>query len=90
MLGIVLPTIALACLATIDVSVNVSVEVVLVIDGYVAVAPIAIAPITASPGTQRKSRRAPRQPHAGIVPWIGIRVIGVGRRRRSVDDRRVV
>jgi hypothetical protein len=101
MLGIVLPAIALACLTAtgllagpinivsiapcIDV---VLVEVVLVIDVDVAVVPIAIAPVAAGPGTQRKSGRAPRQPHAGVVPRIGIRIIGV--LRRAVNDRRVV
>ena len=93
MLGIVLPTIAPASATSsvhvsIGVSIAISIELILVIDVDVAVIPIAVAPVATSPGTQRKSGRAPRQPHAGVVPGIGIRIIGVG--RRSVNDRRVV
>jgi hypothetical protein len=104
MFGSVLPAIALPCLTATGLlagPINVSsiappidlvfVEVVLVIDvDIAAVVPIAIAPIAAGPSTQGKSGRAPRQPHAGVVPGISIRIIGVGRRRRSVNDRRVV
>jgi len=90
-----LPPVALASASStvhvsIGVSVNVLVVSILIVDVDVAVVPIAITPITAGPGTQRKSGRAPRQPHAGVVPGIGIRIIGVGRRRRSVNDRRIV
>jgi hypothetical protein len=90
----VLPLTTLASLTPVyvstGVSIGVSVKVIVVIDVDVAVVPIAITPVAAGPGTQRKSGRAPRQPHAGVVPGIGIRIIGVGRRRRSVNDRRVV
>jgi hypothetical protein len=93
MLRIVLPLTA-ACLTSItsiDVGDVILVEVVLVIDVDVAtVVPIAIAPVAAGPGTQRKSGRAPRQPHAGVVPWIGIRIIRVSWRRGPVDHRRIV
>jgi hypothetical protein len=95
MLGIVLPLTA-ACLTPIDigsitaVDVGVPIKIVLVVDVDVAVVPVAVAPGAAGPGTQRKSRRAPRQPHPGIVPRIGIRVIRIGRGRSSVNDRRVV
>jgi hypothetical protein len=94
MLGIVLPLTA-ACLAAINVAaidvVNVIlVKIILVVDVDVAVVPIAVAPGTAGPGTQRKSGRAPRQPHPGVVPRIGIRVIRIGRGRSSVNHRRVV
>ena len=95
MLGIVLPPLALASASStvhvsIGVSIGGSIKVIVVVDVDVAAAPIAIAPIAAGPSTQRKSGRAPRQPHAGVVPGIGIRIIGVGRRRRSVNDCRVV
>ena len=85
-----LPPIALASLTAVDVSVGVSVEVIIVVDVDVAVAPIAIAPVAAGPSTECKSCGAPRQPHPGVVPRIGVRVIGVRRRRSSVNDLRVV
>ena len=72
------------------VEIVVPIEIVVVVDVDVAVAPIAIAPGAASPSTKRKSCRAPRKPHPGVVPRIGVRVIGVRRRRRSVNDLRVV
>jgi len=90
-LGIVLPFVALASLAAVDVSIRVSVEVISVVNVHVAVVPIAIPPIASAPScTHRKSRRAPRYPHPGVVPRIGIRVIGISRGRRSVDDLWVV
>ena len=94
MLRIVLPLTA-ACLAainvaTIDVVNVVMVKVILVVNGDIAAAPVAVAPGAAGPGTQRKSGRAPRQPHPGVVPRIGIRVIRIGRGRRSINHRRVV
>jgi hypothetical protein len=90
-----LPPVALASASStvhvsIGVSVNVFVVSILIVDVDVAVVPVAIAPVAAGPGTKRKSGRAPGQPHARVVPWIGIRIIGVGRRRRSVNDRRIV
>ena len=90
MLRVVLPPVALASLTTVDVPVGVSVEVIIVVDVDVAMAPIAIAPVAAGPSTKRKSCGTPRQPHPGVVPRIGVRVIGVRRRRRSVNDLRVV
>jgi hypothetical protein len=94
-LGIMLPPVALASASStvhvsIGVSVDVSVKVILVVDVDVAVVPIAIAPGATGPGTQRKSGRAPRQPHPGVVPRISIGVIRIGRGRSSVNDRRVV
>jgi hypothetical protein len=61
------------------------VKVVFVIDVDITVVPIAIAPIAAGPSTQRKSGRPPRQPHAGVVPGIGIRIIGICSRSSSVN-----
>jgi hypothetical protein len=89
-LRVMLPPVALASLTTVDVSVGVSVKVVVVVDVDVAVVPIAIAPVAAGPSTERKSRRTPRQPHPGVVPRIGIRIIGIGSRSSSVNDLRVV
>jgi hypothetical protein len=94
-LGIVLPPVSLATLAavhvSIGVSVYVSVEIILVVDVDIAPAmPVAIAPSAAGPGTQRKSGRAPRQSHPRVVPRIGVRVIGISGRRRSVHNRRIV
>jgi hypothetical protein len=95
MLRIVLPLttpgLAAVDIATIDVANVVTVKIILVIDvDIAAVIPVAIAPSTAGPSTQRKSRRAPRQPHPGVVPRIRIRIIRIGRRRSSVNHLRVV
>ena len=99
MLRIVLPFVAAACsvsdvssiAASIDVVDVVFVEVVLVIDVDIAPAmPVAIAPGATGPGTQRKSGRAPRQPHPGVVARIGVRVIGISGRRRSIYYRRII
>ena len=94
MLRIVLPVstpgLAATGLAAIDVVNVILVKIILVVDVDVAVVPVAVAPGSAGPGTQRKSGRAPRQPHAGVVPRIGIRVIRIGRGRRSINHRRVV
>jgi hypothetical protein len=75
---------------SVDVSVGVSVEVIIVVDVDVTVVPIAIAPVAAGPSTECKTRRAPRQPHPGVVPRIGVRIIGIRSRSSSVNDLRVV
>ena len=95
MLRIVLPPVSLATLATVHVSiaisVYISVEIILVIDVDIAPAmPVAITPGAASPSTQCKSRRTPRQPHPRVVARIGVRVIGISGRRRSIYYRRVI
>jgi hypothetical protein len=72
------------------VEIVVAIEIIVVVNVDVTVVPIAIAPVATGPGTQRKSRRAPRQSHAGVVPRIGIRVIGIGRRSSSVNNFRIV
>ena len=77
--------------ALLAVKVVVLIEIIVVVNVDVAVVPIAIAPIASAPScTQRKSRGAPCQPHPGVVPRIGIRVIGISRGRSSVDDLWVV
>jgi hypothetical protein len=86
----VLPRVALASPSPpIDVPVDVSVKVIVVVDVYVSVVPIAIAPVVGPSASQNKSG-SESQPHAGVVPWIGIRIIGIGRRRSSVNHLRVV
>jgi hypothetical protein len=99
MLRIVLPltpaclaaiNVAAVNVATIDVVNVVPVKVIIVVNVDITVAPVAVAPGSAGPSTQRKSGRAPRQPHARVVSRIGIRVIRIGRGRRSINHRRVV
>jgi hypothetical protein len=95
MLRIVLPLttprLAAPALAAIGVVNVILVEVVLVIDVDVAtVIPIAIAPGAAGPGAERKSGRAPRQPHPRIIARVGVRVIGISGRRSSVYHRRII
>jgi len=100
MLRIMLPRASLlveVCLVKVLVNVFVIVVHVLVVDVDVdiAMAPSAIpAPSAAAPGapsgsTQRNSR-APRQSCPWHVARIGVGIIGIGRRRWSVNDRRVV
>jgi hypothetical protein len=72
------------------VEIVVPIEIIVVVDVDVAVAPVTIAPRAAGPSTERKSCRAPRQSHPGVIPRIGVRIIGVRRRRRSVNNLRVV
>jgi len=67
------------------VEIVVPIEIVVVVDVDVAVAPIAIAPGAASPSTKRKSCRAPRKPHPGVVSRIGVGIIGICGRRSSVN-----
>jgi hypothetical protein len=94
MLRIVLPLttpgLPATALAAIDVVNVILVKIILVVDVDVAVVPIAVAPGAAGPRTQRKSGRAPRQPHPGVVPRITIRIIRIRRGRRSINHRRVV
>jgi hypothetical protein len=72
------------------VEIIVPIEIIVVVDVDVAVAPIAIAPVATGPSAQRKSRCAPRQSHSRVVPRIGIRIIGIGRGRSSVNNLWVV
>src|SRR5437879_2677444 len=46
--------------------------------------------LSISGSARSKSLRAPRQPHPGVVSGIGIRIVRIGRRRRSVNDLWVV
>jgi hypothetical protein len=94
-LRIVLPLVAVSNVGSIAASIDVVdvilVEIILVIDVDIAPAmPVAIAPGTTGPGTQRKSRRAPCQSHPWVVTWIGVRVIRISGRSSSIYYRRIV
>jgi hypothetical protein len=87
----VLPRVALASNSpSIDVPVDVSVKVIVVVDVYVAVLPIAVAPVVVGPYASQDKSRSKSQPHAGVVPRIGVRIIGIGRRRSSVNHLGVI
>jgi hypothetical protein len=80
--------VALPTITAVDL---VFIKVVFVIDVDVAaVVPIAVPPGATDPGTECKSRRAPRQPHPWVVAWIGVRVIGICGRRSSVHHLRII
>jgi hypothetical protein len=87
----VLPSVALASASPpVDVPVNVSVEVIIVVDVDVAVVPIAIAPVVVGPCASQNKAGSESQPHTGVVSRIRIRIIGISRRRSSVNHLRVV
>jgi hypothetical protein len=93
-LGIVLPiTLSLAVHVPVYVFIIVPVKIIVVVDVDVAAVPIAIAPVAApgapGSGTQRDSR-APCQSRAWHVTRIGIGIIRVFNRSRSIDHGRVV
>src|SRR5205814_8793698 len=86
MLRIVLPF--SASLTTIDIVDVVSIEIVIVVNGDVAVAPVAIAPIVCPRCSQDESC-AKYQPRSRHVAWIiigRIRIIP----RWAVNDRRII
>jgi len=59
----------------VDGSIGVSVKVIVVVDVYVAVVPIAIAPVVGPYGSQNES--VPKaSPVPGVVSRIGVRIIG--------------
>src|SRR5206468_7162754 len=91
-LRIVLP-IALPLAVDVAVEIIVTIEIIIVVDVDISAVPIAIAPGAApsppSSGTERNSS-APRQSCPWNVARIGIRVIRVCRRRRPINDRRIV
>jgi hypothetical protein len=87
----VLPRVALASNSpSIDVPVDVSVKVIVVVDVYVAMLPIAVAPVVVRPYASQNKSGSKSQSHAGVVSRVGVRIIGIGRRRRSVNHLRVV
>ena len=86
MLRIMLPFSAL--LATIDIVDVVSIEIVVVVNVDVAVAPIAIAPIVCPRCSQYESC-AKCQPHPRHVAWIIIGRIRINP-RWTINDRRII
>ena len=94
MLGIVLPiTLSLAVHVPVYVFIVVPVKIIVVVDIDVATVPIAIAPMPA-PGaprgdTQRDSR-PPHQSRPWHIAWIGIGIVRVFNRSRSIHHRRIV
>jgi hypothetical protein len=88
-----LPLVALASLSPVNVPVYVFVKIIVVVNVDVTAVPIAITPVAApsapSGGTERNSR-TPSQGRSWHVAWIGIRVIGIGRRGSSIHHSRVV
>jgi hypothetical protein len=86
----VLPRVALASPSPpIDVPVHISVKAIVVVDVHIAVFPIAIAPVVDPCGSQNESG-SEGQPRTGVVSRIGVRIIGIGRRRRPVNHLRVI
>jgi hypothetical protein len=88
-----LPLVALASLSSADVLVVVPIEIIVVVNVDVAAAPIAIAP-AAAPGAPRGGTQCnSRAPHQ-CCPWhiarIGVGVVRIFVRGRTVNDRRVV
>jgi hypothetical protein len=85
--------IVLELTALLAVKVVVLIEIIVVVDGDIATAPIAIAPVTApsapSGGAHRNSR-APSQSCSRHIARIGVRVVRILGRRRTVNDLRVV
>jgi hypothetical protein len=89
----VLPSVALPCSPTIDgsvgVSVDVTVEVILVVNIDIATIPIAVAPVVGPRASQDKPSSKCKT-HPGVVSRITVRIIGIGRRSSSVDHLRVI
>jgi hypothetical protein len=88
MLPIVLPVTSLLA-----VEIVVAIEIIVVVDVDVPAAPVAIAPMPPSPAPcccAECESRPPCQPHSGVVPRVGIRIIRVGRRSSSVHDRGII
>ena len=93
MLRVVLPLVTLASLAPVDVPVYVFVKIIVVVDVDVAVVPIAIAPMAAPSAPRGGTQRNPRAPHQSCpwhVAWIGVGIVRILGRRRTVNDGRVV
>jgi hypothetical protein len=86
----VLPGVPLASNSRpIDIPVNVSVKVIVIVDVYVAVLPIAVTPVV-GPYASYDESSSKGQPHSGVVSRIGVRIIGIGGRSRSVNHLWVV
>ena len=91
MLRVVLPRVALAGNSpSIDVPINVSVKVIVVVNVDVAVVPIAVAPVVVGPYASQDKPGPKRETHPGVVSRISVRIIGIGGRRSSVNHLRVI
>jgi hypothetical protein len=86
----VLPAVALTSTGFVDVLVVILIEVVVVVDGHIAIVPIAIAPVVVGPYATHCDRRSPRQCSTRLVSGIGVRIVGIFGRCRPIDYRGVV
>ena len=80
-----LPAVALASAGFVDVLVVVLIEIVVVVDGHIAVIPIAIAPVVVGPYATHCDCRSPSQCSTRLVSGIGIRIVGSFGRCRPID-----
>ena len=80
-----LPAVALASTGFVDVLVIVLIEIVVVVDGHIAVFPIAIAPVVVGPYATHGDSRSPRERCARPVSRIGVRIVGSFGRCRPID-----
>jgi len=88
-----LPLVALASLAPVHVLIVVPVKIVVVVDVDVATVPIAIAPVatpSAPRGSTQRNSRSPHQSRPWHIARIGIGIIRILGRGRTVNDCRVV
>jgi hypothetical protein len=82
MLPIVVPFTSLLA-----VEIVVAIKIIVVVNVDVPAAPVAIAPMSPSPARPccaKCESGPPCQPHSGVVSRVGVGIIRIGRRRRSV------
>jgi hypothetical protein len=72
----VLPAVALVSTGFVDALVIVLIEIVVVVDGHIAVIPIAIAPVVVGPYATHGDGRSPSQCCPRLVSGIGVRIVG--------------
>jgi hypothetical protein len=89
-LRVMLPAVALASTGFVDVLVVVLIEIVVVVDGHIAVIPISIAPFVVGPCATHGDGRSPSQRSPRLVSGIGVRIVGIFGGRSPVDYLRVV
>jgi hypothetical protein len=88
-----LPSINVVAVDIVVVEVVVTIVIIIVVDVDAAAAPIAVTPTAppSAPGScPQCNSRAPCQGRPGHISWIGIRIIGVGRRRSPVNNLGIV
>jgi hypothetical protein len=82
----VLPAVGLASTSSfVDVLVVILIEIVVVIDGHIAVIPIAIAPVVVGPYATYGDGRSPSQCCSRLVSGIGVRIVGIFGRCSPID-----